>query len=264
MRHARTFVPASLSLLLAFPALPRQTATTVQRDPQAVAVLTQVVNAAGGATALAAVQDFTASGTIIFNWAGNQVQGSVTAKGKGLHEFRMDANVPGGTQSLVVNGYAGAFTPLNSQKILLPSWTAITSGSLTFPAARIANALADSSTTVIYVGLVTWNGSQVCQVHVAPVVDPALNPNGFSALGAFDLYIDSASYRVLGLSETIWWNGNSAQAYQHELTFSNYTSTNGLLVAFAITEKFGGQQTWTLQLSAINFNTGLTDADFQL
>lgn len=264
MRFARTYVLAFLSFLLAFPLFAQQTTTTVQRDPQALTVLTKAVNAAGGATALAAVQDFNASGTITFNWAGDQVQGPVTVQSKGFHQFRMDASVPGGTQSLIINGYAGTLTPAYGQKIRLPSWNAMTSSSLTFPAARIANALADSSTTVTYVGLVTWNGSQVHQIHVAPQIDPMLNPNHFSAVGAFDLYIDPASYTVQGLSETMWWSGNFPQAYQRELAFSNYTSTNGLLLPFAVTEKLGGQQTWTLQLRAISFNTGLTDADFQL
>lgn len=264
MRFARTFVLAFFSLSLVSTSFPQQTATTVQRDPQALVVLTQVVNATGGATALAAVQDFTASGTITFNWAGEHVQGSLTVQGKGLHQFRMDAIVPGGRQSLVVNGYAGAFTPAYGQKMMLPAWSAVTSDSLTFPAARIISALSDPSTTLIYVGPVTWRGSQVCQVHVAPLVDRALNPNGFSALGAFDLYIDLASYEVQGLSEMIWWSGNFAQAYRHELAFSNYTTAHGLLVPFAVTEELGGQQTWTLQLSAFALNTGLSDANFHL
>src|SRR5258708_11564073 len=149
MRFARTNVEVGLCLILAFPTLGQQSTTpnsqTAQRDPQALTVLTQAVNAIGGARALAAVQDFTASGTITFNWAGEPVEGSLAVQGKGLNQFRMDASLPGGTRCLVINGYAGAITAPSGAKTLLPTSNALTSRSLTFPATRFMSALSDSS-----------------------------------------------------------------------------------------------------------------------
>jgi hypothetical protein len=54
------------------------------RDTQALTVLAQSLNAAGGVQAAAAVKDFTAAGTIAYNWAGQRVEGSVTFRGLGL------------------------------------------------------------------------------------------------------------------------------------------------------------------------------------
>ncbi len=47
-------------------------AATGSRKPQtaqAVSILNSCVTASGGATAIASIQDFTASGTITYNWA---------------------------------------------------------------------------------------------------------------------------------------------------------------------------------------------------
>jgi hypothetical protein len=104
-----------------------------QRDPQALAVLTKSLNAAGGAAYIAAIQDFTATGTITYNWAGKDVPGSVTVYGKGLIEFRMDANVSSGTQGFIVNGEAGTLIPLNGPETKLPFYSVMTASSLTFP-----------------------------------------------------------------------------------------------------------------------------------
>ena len=82
--------------------------TTVSRDPQAVSLLTQSVNAAFGSTGLSTYRDFTATGTITYFWAGDQVLGSATVKGRGPAEFRIDASLPMGTRSYAVNYGVGA------------------------------------------------------------------------------------------------------------------------------------------------------------
>jgi hypothetical protein len=251
------------------PSAAQQTATQqspppLQRDAQAISILSQALNAAGGATRLGAIQDFTGTGTITYNWAGEAVPGSVTVFGKGLNEFRMDANVPSGTQSFIVNGQAGSLTLLNRPKTKLPVYSVMTAGSLTFPAARIANVLSDSSISISYSGLIAWSGSQVYRVHVVPPLDPALNAGTtLSGLGEFDLYVDPATYQLVGFAEKVWWGNDLKQSYLHEIAFSNYTPTNGLSVPFAITEKFGGQQTWSISLSSLTFNTGLSDTLFK-
>jgi hypothetical protein len=239
-------------------------ASPPQRDPQAIAILTQAVNTAGGTPGITAVQDFTGTGNINYFWAGKSVAGSVAVYGKGLDKFRMDADVSGGTQSFIVDGKAGSLTSLYRPKTKLPVYSVMTAGSLTFPAARIANVLNDSTISVSYLGSINWNGFQVYRVHVTPPLDPALSlTTNLTGLGEFDLYIDPASYQLLGLTEKVWWGNDLNQSYSHEILFSNYTTTNGLLVPFVITEKFGGQQTWSLNLSSLTFNTGLSDTLFK-
>lgn len=235
-----------------------------RRDPQALTVLGQSLNTAGGATRLGAIQDFTGTATITYNWAGEAVPGSVTVYGKGLTEFRMDANVSSGTQNFIVNGQAGSLTLLNHPKTKLPVYSVMTAGSLTFPATRLASVLSDSTISVGYLGILTWNGTQVYRVHVAPPLDPALSVGAnLSGLGEYDLYVDPGTYQLVGFAEKVWWGNDLKQSYLHEIAFSNYTPTNGLSVPFAITEKFGGQKTWSISLSSLTFNSGLSDTLFK-
>jgi hypothetical protein len=76
---------------------------TAQRDPQAMTVLAQALNTAGGTSAITAIQDYTASGTITYYWAGQPVQGAVTIRGRGSDATRLDAVLPSGTRSFAVD-----------------------------------------------------------------------------------------------------------------------------------------------------------------
>ncbi len=58
------------------------------RDPQALAVLTQAVSAAGKSAL--SVEDFTATGSITYYWAGEEVKGSAVIRGKGAEQFSME------------------------------------------------------------------------------------------------------------------------------------------------------------------------------
>jgi outer membrane lipoprotein-sorting protein len=264
MRVAR-FVLSFFLILSCPPYLSsQQSVGTPQRDPLAVNLLAQSLAAAGG-SAVTAIQDFTGTGTITYNWAGEAVTGSVKVCGKGLDEFRIDSSVSAGNESLVVNGKQAILTPVYDKKPKFSIHGMMTAGSLTFPAVRIAQVLSDSSIRVVYMGSVTWNGSQAYQVHVAFPLDPrlAVTPRSLG-MGEFDLYFDQASYRLLGLAEKIWWDDDLRQSYLHELLYSDYQLVNGILVPFTITEKMGGQQTWSITLTSLTFNTGLSDLLFKL
>ncbi len=52
-------------------------------DPRAVAILQQSLIALGGARGLAAIPDFTASGTITYFLAGEQVHGTAVVRARG-------------------------------------------------------------------------------------------------------------------------------------------------------------------------------------
>ena len=50
---------------------------------------------------------------------------------------------------------------------------------------------------------------------------------------------------------------------QHIIGFSNYQVSNGILFPLSIAESVDGQSTWSLALTSVTFNTGLSDSDFQ-
>src|SRR5262249_33647948 len=129
----------------------------------------------------------------------------------------------------------------------------------------IAQALTNSTTSVVLVGSVTWNGSQAIQMHVTVANTPGLIvAPPFEGLGEFDLYLDPTSARVQGLAQRIWWSNDLRQSYLHEIIFSNYQTANGLSVPFTIAEKIDGQETWVVTLSSLVLNSGLSDDLFEV
>ncbi|MGH9327769.1 MAG: hypothetical protein ACRD2B_13960 [Terriglobia bacterium] len=113
---ALAFGQAPLNSPLELASPPQLPAVVSASDAQAEAALAQALNAAGGSELLATLQDFTASGTIAYSWAGKAAQGTVTLRGRGLDQFRLDAVLLGGTRSWAVSHGLGTFEkPVGAQ-----------------------------------------------------------------------------------------------------------------------------------------------------
>jgi len=263
VRFPRFVLFLILALITQF-AVAQQTATTApQRDPQAMAVLQKCLAAGGGAQALGAVQDFLASGTITYHWAGQDVVGTVTAQGKGLAEFRLDSVLPQGTRSFKIVGTAGSITTEDGKTSALPYSGLMTAPNLTFPGARVATALNNSAIALQFLGLVPFESAQAYQIHVAPPLDSSLTPpSGATQFGSFDLYVDPTTYQLLELSESIWV-ANSIQSLPHALRYSNYRPAGSVVAPYQISELVNGQETWSISLSSISFNNTLSDSMFK-
>ena len=54
------------------------------------------------------------------------------------------------------------------------------------------------------------------------------------------------------------------ESFPHEMEFGNYSVFEGVRVPTLIREKLIGQTTWEVRISSVTFNSGLTDADFDL
>ena len=268
MRHSSTalVVTSLLFLLTARPSATQQTSTAaIQRDQQALTVLAQVLKNAGGATALATIQDFTGSGSITYNWPEGPAQGSVKVKGRGISQFRLDATLADGVHSWVVaNGTAlqkqadGSITPLPYPLTLKPA-------SITFPFAQLVVALQDTSWSISYGGLVLHNGQQVYDIGFQKILPQGSDPFGFqSSVTKANFFIDPDTFSILSLQDRAYRKDHEPGDVPHEIQFSNYQILNGVRVPLSVTELVSGQQTVTIQLSQITFNSGLTDADFAL
>src|SRR5882762_8362472 len=100
---------------------PLTTPPPVPKDPQAVSIVSQALAVGGGAQAIAAIADYTATGNITYHWD-QDVQGSVTVLGLGLGQCRLDANLPRGLRSWAVTdgrmslkAEDGSAKPIHSQ-----------------------------------------------------------------------------------------------------------------------------------------------------
>src|SRR5256885_3600002 len=69
---------------------------SIHRDEQALGILIQAINAAGGESILTKIRDIAGSGSITYYWTDDEVVGDVTIKARGLDQFRLDARLPTG------------------------------------------------------------------------------------------------------------------------------------------------------------------------
>lgn len=235
---------------------------TVTKDPQAIAVLTQSLSAAGGLSAISSIQDFTGTGTITYNWASEPVQASVTVRGMGVPNFRLDASLPNGTRTLAVSGYSAVLITPDGNQTSLGSYNQMTAGSMTIPYVRIAAVLGDTTTSISYVGTAAFNGGLAIQVHFVPNNPYFSSVSSLASLGTFDLYFDPLSSLVIGLTETGYSESNFTITYIHEIDFSNYQPLGNIVAPYTITEKIAGQTTWSTTLTSISVNNGLTASIF--
>lgn len=234
-----------------------------QRDPSAIAFLSQAVTAAGGSSAIGPIQDFTAQGTITHNWDDNPEQGQLTVKSRGLSQFRIDSVVAEGTWSWVINGNSGQLAFPNGTLTPIPYHNTINVGNLTLPICEVNAALSDLTTSVIDMGTVQFGSGQAREIRIQQTFGSA--PTGWrSKLTRRDYFFDPSSFSLLEVQDIEHPQNDGVNGpLKHVLDFSNYQTVNAVAVPFSVTETVAGQQTWTLQLSSIAFNTGLSDSDFQ-
>jgi outer membrane lipoprotein-sorting protein len=237
-------------------------ASPPQRDPQALTVMAQSLNTAGGVPPLSAIQDFKGLGTITYYWAGKEVQGSVTVQGRGTGQFRLDASLPEGMRSIVVSNGSGTVKEANGTTTAILSHNSLNLGSLTFPFTYLVSALADPSTSITYAGLETTDAGPLHHIRLQKTF--AFDPGGIrSKLTTRDFFIDPGTLLVLRTRDMLHPKDSMATDIPHELQFSDYRPVNGISVPFTITEFGGDQRLNMIQLSQISFNKGLQDGDFQ-
>jgi hypothetical protein len=240
--------------------------TAAVRDPQAIGVLQQALSAAG-VTAAAQVRDFTETGNVTYYWAGQEVNGTVTLRGRGTDEFRFDAalSTQSGTQSWAVSDDQGTSQAINGTTTAIPFWNGTNLGQLTIPHLALAAALSDSTMSVTTLGQMTLNGQAVIDIRMQKVFSQKDDPSGeLTKWSTRDYVFDPTTYALVEMWDTIYPNDVPARAYLHELIFSNFQIQNGVAIPSSITEKVVGQQTWSIQVSSTTFNTGLTAATFTL
>jgi hypothetical protein len=267
MRLARTGTVV-VSLFIAIQALAQQTTSSspppVQRDAQATALLKQVVSAAGGAAALAAIQGFTANGNVTYYWANKEVQGPASILSLGLGQFRIDAQLPNGTRTWLVTNGTGSIRESDGSVSQIPSQNAVNLGSLTLPYPLIVAALNDTSMAIEYLGTSVKNGRNAYQIRIHPIGLDADPSGALYKAAAKDFFIDATSFQVISTLDMVRPDLSYDQKCPHEITFLNYSTASSILVPFSVREQVAGQQTWTVQLTNIDFTAVPSDQDFQL
>jgi hypothetical protein len=245
------------------PLPPQQSQTTTPlpatKDSQAVSAVGQALTASGGITAIMAIADFTATGNVTyFSGPNPAAQGSITIRGKGLGQLRIDTSLPSGTRSESIDGLTilkyedGSTQRLHTQSPLYPV-------RMILPFLQLAPTPTSSGFSLLNKGIVLIDSSPAYDIQVQRAIPIANDPN--SLVGKFltmDYFVDVATSHVVMMQDVV------LKGLPRQISYADFRVANGLLVPFSITETIQGQTIRQFQLNQVNFNTGLQDSDFQL
>jgi hypothetical protein len=236
---------------------------TTDRDPKALQIITKSIDAAGGVQRLTAITDFTGLGDIVYYWGADEESGRVTIKGKGRYQFRLEANLPGGTRTWVVDNGNGSIRQPDGGKREIARHYALNLGNFTFPSLQLLSALQDASKRISYLGVSTCHDHQVHGIRVKDSPNPDTDPAGvLSELRAKTFYIDLNSFEIVAIEDQAHTVDGPSYPHPHEVFFSNYQAVGGISVPFSIGDSIRGTKTFVIQIQQVGFNAKLSDLDF--
>jgi hypothetical protein len=272
MRSARFGLLLSV-LLLSIPVWPRQTQTPtpspqgqttttpppVTKDAQAVDVVTQALALAGGSAAITTITDYTATGNVTYYLdVDRDVQGSVTVRGRGLNQFRLDANLPLGVRSEVTDGLTtiktedGSVQQLHTQSPLDPA-------RLAMPYLQLDSALKSRGRSLLYKGIVNVDDHPAHEIQVQHFLGgaPGQSPEMISYL-TVDFFVDASTFQIVMMQDVL------PKHLVRQFRYTDFNVVNGVSVPFSISARTNDQDMWLINIGGIKFNSGLQDSDFQL
>lgn len=241
-------------LLLACAFASAQTPVGSTATTDAANLRTQAIDAAGGATALSAIKDYTAAGTITFVEGEKQTSGAVSIKSRGKYFLRFDALLSEGQRSWVVRGPSGQAKLGDAKAARLSSEVALSLRNYALPVAVLARA-PDAD-----LGLLQKEGDATNLRRLTAVSDPHQRSQQTKPT---EYQLDSQSGRILRVATEVRSRPGVAPILQ-EFVYSDYRAVEGVLFPFAIEEWNRGQIISRIQLEKISINTGLTAVDFDL
>lgn len=262
MSISKWILAATTVAVLTCPSFGQQ-AKAPKRDPQSIEILTRVIQASGGAQALAAVHDITESGEITFYW-GEDVKGPVTIRTLGGNHFRMEADLPQAKSTWVISNGDGLKKD-GDKATTISTENAINLGNLTYPVGHVAAALADVSTEVSFVGIVDREGRSVYRLRLKGQLGLVGTPSPLLPVTK-DVLVDALSFDIVGVQDRpyrIFNPGRKLPASPaREIDFSDFRVVKGVRIPFSITTNLQGQKALSIRLSEVDFNKGLGEGDF--
>jgi hypothetical protein len=242
--------------------LSSQEAISPRRDAQALMTLGQMVNAAGWLPASLPIA-ITSSGTLTHFDGDQQGTESLILKQRGPSQRRIDIVSSSATTSTVVNGLAGIILFSDGTKYHLRPHAALSNGSPVFPFFSDLISTSDLSVDIQDLGSDTIDGSPCHGVSVARRAAKDDKVGEFRDLAApLKVWISMKSDLPVRIDFIRLADDNPYLPLNFSRSFSDYRFVNGVAVAFTQEERFEGQLMYRLQFTDVQFNSSLSDADF--
>jgi len=236
-----------------------QPATPIQSDPQAVAIVQQAI------TALAKIPpaDSTASGIVTVVEGATTQSGTIQILTRGTAQTVETIVLPDGQRSVVYsNGSAkevsakGASTP--------PFEQIITDQCPDFPLSFLLSVLNTPDEAYRYIGQEILDGTSAQHIQVWNTFSSRPPMRKMASFTTRDIWFDTSSGLPLKIAYSRRTGGGSIPSFPVEVSFSSYTNVNGVSYPFQINKSFNGTPWQAITIQNVAFNTGLTDAQFQV
>jgi hypothetical protein len=258
MRVVRFILLCVLIAAFLFPSAAQQPpspATLPQRDPQALALLSQSLMAMGP---LASPNRMTiAQGTITYP---NGDQKPITMKTSGTNRLRHDV---GSGEFTFISTSLGGFLILKGAKHNLQFWVTQYKRPEHLPALSLMSDYENPLLQVKYLGLEPVNGSLAHHIRLSMLPADNTPPEIEDLLSEFHVYIDQASLLVV---RTRSFNF-SPEAIQNrspvDTFYSDYRTQDGAQVPWHLVRYVDTQKDSEIAFTSISLNAAVPDSDFQ-
>jgi len=239
--------------------------TTIERDPQALAILQQSLTAQG-ATANGVPSSIVATGTYTqYAGDGSAVSYAVKLEALGTDKFRRSLSLADGTHTGIARGGAGWSLSASGSADGLSLSRLAGNRHEDLPVLAIAQAFNSANVQVVAAGIATIGGTSLLQVSVQPTglsADPRLEA-AFEATSNYELYFDPQTYLPVHVRyyvhPTDW-----RLAFPVDLVLSDFRAVSGVLLPFSVARSMNGQQLSTTQWQSISLNLSIPDSDFNV
>jgi len=239
----------------------RSEASTIVRDPRAIALI-QSALAAAGIKDTDSISDFVVGGAVTL-WDGQEISAPLTYKGIGDDHRSLEVKAPGSeARNFVVQADRGSATSGDGSLRSIPSEIAI-EGANYFFIPLLTHALVDLGIEIRYLtNPYLSNGlEEISVTRRLPTWRPEL---GKLASVTHYIYFDQNDHLVTRIVSGTPLPSDLNKTIPHVLVFSDYRPEHGWLIPHHVDEAYVGKVRNRINLTTFQFNSGLTSSDFSL
>jgi hypothetical protein len=269
-RFLLSFPLASLLLLsvlsqVGFAQTPSSSQAPV-RDPKATVILQQSLAALVGNNSLT---DVTLTGTGSRTAGSNSETGTATFRATSSGQVRIDLSLASGQRSEArdasVVPATGSWMGPDASIKPIPQHNLMTEPTWAFPAFIFSRVLSNMNYSISPVDQQARFGITVNHITVfQQVTVPGDASNLFQSLTRMELYLDASSLLPVAIEMNTHPDNNAALNIPVEFEYSDYRATQSASVPFHVQQLVNNVVFLDIEISSVNFNTGLTNATFNL
>lgn len=234
-------------------------------DARALAIAANSIAAVTGGVQ---IQDISLGGTAQWLNGSQTESGVITLQALGSAASKMDATLPSGVISEVLDHSADEptghtfRTGLGQKQLALHNcWT---DAVWFFPAFSSLSETSNPRFVFSYIGQETWEGTVVFHVRSAlrPPYQSARTTASIQRLSTVDYYLDAASYLPVLVRFSTHPDDDSTVLFPVEIRYSDYAlAAGGAKIAQRIQRLFNGVLQVDISLTSVNLNIGLQLSD---